>query len=162
MRSIEQDSDTWLKAPLETLRTQSRFHDPDSDSIFSWSDTTERYRAVGTLTRTLTYFLTLQTQWTEAYSKPSSRTPSRPASPILSKAHSKAADSALSLSPHLQQFYPPVKVLSSSVKGTFTKNAIKQSIDEDGQLELLLPTMITPMTGRRRTRFAVLEYEPVG
>ncbi|GAB7342968.1 hypothetical protein MBLNU457_g1071t1 [Dothideomycetes sp. NU457] len=29
----------------ETLRSQSRFHDPNGDSIFSWSDSVDRYKA---------------------------------------------------------------------------------------------------------------------
>ncbi|PWN38255.1 asparaginase-domain-containing protein [Meira miltonrushii] len=57
----------------ETLRSQSRFHDPEGNSIFSWSDTTERYQ----------------------------------------------------------------------------------------KLEMILPTMITPMAEKKRIRFAVLEYDPL-
>lgn len=30
----------------ETLRSQSRFHDPVGDSIFSWTDTADRFKAV--------------------------------------------------------------------------------------------------------------------
>jgi len=39
----------------ETLRSQSRFHDPNGDSIFSWSDSVDRYKA-----------------WSEAYTRPAS------------------------------------------------------------------------------------------
>ncbi|GAC72765.1 asparaginase [Moesziomyces antarcticus T-34] len=39
----------------ETLRSQSRFHDPHGDSIFSWSDSVDRYKA-----------------WSEAYTRPGS------------------------------------------------------------------------------------------
>ncbi|EPQ31768.1 uncharacterized protein PFL1_01100 [Pseudozyma flocculosa PF-1] len=41
----------------ETLRSQSRFHDPSADSIFSWSDSVDRYKA-----------------WSEAYTRPASGT----------------------------------------------------------------------------------------
>ncbi|EST06382.1 Asparaginase/glutaminase [Kalmanozyma brasiliensis GHG001] len=39
----------------ETLRSQSRFHDPHADSIFSWSDSVDRYKA-----------------WSEAFTRPGS------------------------------------------------------------------------------------------
>ncbi|KAJ1033563.1 hypothetical protein NDA13_001551 [Ustilago tritici] len=39
----------------ETLRSQSRFHDPHGDSIFSWSDSVDRYK-----------------QWSEAFTRPGS------------------------------------------------------------------------------------------
>ena len=39
----------------ETLRSQSRFHDPHGDSIFSWSDSVDRYKA-----------------WSEAFTRPGS------------------------------------------------------------------------------------------
>ncbi|SNX82387.1 related to l-asparaginase [Melanopsichium pennsylvanicum] len=39
----------------ETLRSQSRFHDPNGDSIFSWSDSVDRYKA-----------------WSEAFTRPGS------------------------------------------------------------------------------------------
>ncbi|PWN49468.1 asparaginase-domain-containing protein [Violaceomyces palustris] len=39
----------------ETLRSQSRFHDPHADSIFSWSDSVDRYKT-----------------WSEVYTRPSS------------------------------------------------------------------------------------------
>lgn len=39
----------------ETLRSQSRFHDPHADSIFSWSDSVDRYK-----------------QWSEAFTRPGS------------------------------------------------------------------------------------------
>jgi len=41
----------------ETFRSQSRFHDPNGDSIFSWSDSVDRYKA-----------------WSEAYTRPASGT----------------------------------------------------------------------------------------
>ncbi|PWZ01062.1 asparaginase-domain-containing protein [Testicularia cyperi] len=49
----------------ETLRSQSRFHDPHGDSIFSWSDSVDRYKA-----------------WSEAYTRPGSgaSTPLHPSS----------------------------------------------------------------------------------
>jgi lysophospholipase len=64
---------------------------------------------------------------------------------------------------HLQPFCPPVKVYSSTSKGTFVKNAVsvQNSSHGTGVIELMLPTMITPMTGGRRTRYAVLEYDPL-
>ena len=93
-------------------------------------------------------------QWTEAYSRPTSgaTTPS-----------AQYRGESLG-SPHLQSFCPPIRVLSSSPSATFTKNAVKHSINDKGQLELLLPTMVTPVTtegGKRRTRYTVLEYDPV-
>lgn len=39
----------------ETFRSQSRFHDPHGDSIFSWSDSVDRYKA-----------------WSEAFTRPGS------------------------------------------------------------------------------------------
>ncbi|KAJ9477702.1 L-asparaginase 1 [Pseudozyma hubeiensis] len=39
----------------ETLRSQSRFHDPHGDSIFSWSDSVDRYKA-----------------WSDAFTRPGS------------------------------------------------------------------------------------------
>lgn len=126
-----------LIAEVETLRTQSRFHDPNGDSIFSWSDTTERYKA-----------------WTETHSRPGSG----------SNTPKDRHDHNVVSFDQTQAFCPPVKVLSSSPSATFTKNAQKFHVNEAGHLELMLPTMLTPVStegGKRRTRYTVLEYDPV-
>lgn len=131
----------------ETLRSQSRFHDPEGNSIFSWSDTTERYQ-----------------KWAEAYSRPSSgaNTPNHASGSSL---HNTNSDRNLSHPKTPEDlstaFYPRVKVISSSPEGTFTKNAIQSKIDKDGRLEMILPTMVTPMADKKRIRFAVLEYDPL-
>lgn len=126
----------------ETLRSQSRFHDPEGNSIFSWSDTTERYQ-----------------KWSEAYSRPSSgtTTPNHPSSSNANRSTSRpnTPDDLKTT------FNPRVKVISSSPEGTFTKNAIESKIDENGHLEMILPTMVTPMSEKKRIRFAVLEYDPL-
>lgn len=122
----------------ETLRSQSRFHDPEGNSIFSWSDTTERYQ-----------------KWAEAYSRPSSGT-NTPNHHDLTSSDKRSSPENIGTA-----FYPRVKVLSSSPEGTFTKNAIQSKIDKDGRLEMILPTMVTPISEKKRIRFAVLEYDPL-
>lgn len=146
----------------ETLRTQARFHDVDETSIFSWSDTTARFK-----------------QWTEAYSThshPSTRDPS-PA-PERHRHGDRGRDLEANPSPPTPNFYSslvaaanafgppfagPVRVRSSDPAGTSTSNALSQKILSDGTLEMQLPTLITPKSShnQRRVRYTVLEYDPL-
>lgn len=138
----------------ETLRTQSRFHDPHGDSIFSWSDTASRF-----------------SQWSEAYSR--SRPPTRPTSPHASNSSSASSSRDASPSPaagigsSLLTTGPPfskgITVLSSDPKGTSTRNAVSQKILPDGTLSLELPSLITPKSShnQQRIRYTVLEYDPL-
>lgn len=70
-----------------------------------------------------------------------------------------------SLSSHFQPFGKPTRVYSSSPDGIYTKSAVEHRISDDGKrLELMLPTMVTPYLGdggKKRTRYAVLEYDPL-
>lgn len=134
----------------ETLRTQARFHDPHADSIFSWSDTTDRFK-----------------QWSEVYSK--SHPPTRSGSPAENATSSGKAghESPLVLGSHTPMsgppFSKPLRVRSSDPKGTSTRNAVSKKLMEDGTLEMQLPSLITPKSShnQQRVRYAVLEYDPL-
>lgn len=131
----------------ETLRTQARFHDPHADSIFSWSDTTDRFR-----------------QWTDAYSRSHPNTRPASPSPIPSPitAHAPAIPSPTAAAGHAP-FSRPLQVKSSDPKGTSVRNAISKRTLEDGTLEMQLPSLITPKSSHngQRVRYAVLEYDPL-
>ncbi|KAN0061614.1 hypothetical protein ACQY0O_006462 [Thecaphora frezii] len=168
----------------ETLRSQSRFHDPGADSIFSWSDSVDRYKA-----------------WSEAYTRPASgtATPNKRKVPhpgdaveqaalaigqqLASKRPREQAEGALSPSTqtHLDHltadssaapdashagappFGHPVLVRSSAPKGTSTHHALASRLSDDSScLELQIPTLITPRGANgKRVRYAVLEYDPL-
>lgn len=133
----------------ETLRTQTRFHDPHADSIFSWSDTTERFQ-----------------QWSNAYSQ--SRPPTRPASPT-NAATSRGASPAPSPGPSSSlltngpPFSKAIEVKSSDPEGTSTRYALSQQILPDGTLSMQLPSLVTPKSSHngQRIRYTVLEYDPL-
>lgn len=138
----------------ETLRTQARFHDVDATSIFSWSDTTARFK-----------------QWSEAYST-QSQPPTRAPSPVHSSSAPTHEDNALGTgSPSTPStsnafgppFSKPVRVRSSDPKGTSTRNAVSKRTLPAGTLEMQLPTLITPKSShsQRRVRYTVLEYDPL-
>ncbi|CAO1637702.1 unnamed protein product [Parajaminaea phylloscopi] len=147
----------------ETLRTQARFHDVDGNSIFSWSDTTARFK-----------------QWSEAYSshsQPPTRDPSPapprrdrdtqrsgglPSAPSTPTSSSIATAGAVS-SAFGPPFGGPVRVRSSNPDGTSTRNAVSAKTLPDGTLEMQLPTLITPKSShsQRRVRYTVLEYDPL-
>ncbi|CAO1614234.1 unnamed protein product [Sympodiomycopsis kandeliae] len=149
----------------ETLRTQARFHDPHADSIFSWSDTTERFK-----------------QWSEVYSQ--SHPPTRSASPAAGvdtadhhhhhhhhPRQSHAIHSPSMASPTTSSYAPnsgppfskSVRVRSSDPKGTSTRNAVSKRLLDDETLEMQLPSLITPKSShnQQRVRYAVLEYDPL-
>lgn len=161
----------------ETFRSQSRFHDPHADSIFSWSDSVDRYKA-----------------WSEAQTRPGSgaSTPLKPPSPLPSGDLAKVTSSLLEVNggkkrksqdelggrtlDHLHSdassrsgggappFGHPVLVKSSAPKGTSTHHAQSSSLSPDGShLELQSPTLVTPRAGPhgKRVRYAVLEYDPL-
>ena len=166
----------------ETLRSQSRFHDPHADSIFSWSDSVDRYRA-----------------WSEAYTRPASGTASpssKPRSDPVSSEQLRHAINERAKDPApLDHIYadssaginratiavaaaeasgaapsggaPPfghaVPVRSSAPEGTSTHHALSSRLSSDGShLELQLPTLVTPrMANGKRVRYAVLEYDPL-
>ncbi|CEH13407.1 Asparaginase [Ceraceosorus bombacis] len=123
----------------ETLRSQSRFHDPEAESIFSWSDSVERYEAWSAVN-------------TATGSGPvSGHPPSAP--PLIGSSGSQS----------LPAFGKPVLVKSSAPQGTSRLQALSAASCDDGRyLALQLPTLITPrMADRRRVRYAVLEYDPL-
>lgn len=135
----------------ETLRTQARFHDPHADSIFSWSDTTDRFK-----------------QWSEVYSK--SHPPTRSGSPTHSdvpspRSATNGLDSPLGSYTPMSgpPFSKPLCVRSSDPKGTSTRNAVSKKVLQDGTLEMQLPSLITPKSShnQQRVRYAVLEYDPL-
>ncbi|CAO1633472.1 unnamed protein product [Jaminaea pallidilutea] len=137
----------------ETLRTQARFHDPDSSSIFSWSDSRQRFA-----------------EWSQAKSRPHSRSQSPAASPGVSREPSRAATpsspvptpgpSSLAGGP---PFSKPMRVRSSGAKGTSTRDAVSKEILPDGSLDMQLPSLITPKSShnQKRVRYTVLEYDPL-
>ncbi|KDN39943.1 asparaginase-domain-containing protein [Tilletiaria anomala UBC 951] len=121
----------------ETLRTQARFHDPFANSIFSWSDSVDRYQ-----------------QWSGVHSAGGSARASRAPSPDNSSGRQREAQGSAGAAPAPAsaqrlpelpptairegrdsgtdngappQVWPPfgsyVTVRSSSVKGTSTLNA---------------------------------------
>ncbi|KAK0538514.1 hypothetical protein OC835_001403 [Tilletia horrida] len=161
----------------DTLRAQSRFHDPDSSSIFSWSSSLAHYAA-----------------WTQANhsaaggSQPGSGTASpAPAPAPLLPAGQKArwdtpptnargplapAPGPVPGSPTTAgpAFGAPLTVKSSAPHGTSTKHAVSSRLSTESEgagetqqhLVLQLPTLVTPrMSSGRRVSYAVLEYEPL-
>ncbi|KAE8219139.1 hypothetical protein CF319_g7112 [Tilletia indica] len=163
----------------DTLRAQSRFHDPEGSSIFSWSSSTAHYQA-----------------WSKANSQPGSgaNTPSsssvqqanlpvsppRPSSSVQHQNEGRAAtssrldavrsskssgpsSSSSSASTAGPAFGPSITVKSSAPKATSSRHSISSQMSGDGShLILNLPTLVTPRTtSGRRVSYSILEYEPL-
>ncbi|CAD6919084.1 unnamed protein product, partial [Tilletia laevis] len=152
----------------DTLRAQSRFHDPDGTSIFSWSSSTAHYQA-----------------WSKANSQPGTgaNTPSsssdlpysnlqgdgRPGNGMASRLdvgrslRSPPGPAGSSFSTAGPAFGPAITVKSSAPKATSTRHAVSSQMSADGShLILKLPTLVTPRTSSgRRVSYSILEYEPL-
>ncbi|PWN44635.1 asparaginase-domain-containing protein [Ceraceosorus guamensis] len=158
----------------ETLRSQSRFHDPEAESIFSWSDSVERYEAwsaVNTATGSGPVSGQASPRAKSAAAHPALHdTPSLLAAAAerakqgpqhtvrdvyvnnaaLLDHHAEHPPSAApfigsSGSQSLPAFGKPVLVKSSAPQGTSRLQALSAAPCDDGRyLALQLPTLITP------------------